>query len=149
MENQESQVTMKAMRFSSSKNTFAPKLSIKLQEKNFLLWNQQVEGVNISHKLYKMVVNPHIPPMFKYESGRLENIVYEAYETYEECKTEPMDIYEVEGLLYVQEAQLDKCRQEFAAPSAIANVVQGTSHYHHASASSLVDPSFHGGHQNS
>lgn len=79
-ENQESQVTMKSMGFSSSKNTFSPNLSIKLLEKIFLLWNQQVEGVILSYKLHKMVVNPHIPPMFKSKSDRLENILSEAYE---------------------------------------------------------------------
>ncbi|KAI5425666.1 hypothetical protein KIW84_031474 [Lathyrus oleraceus] len=36
-----------------------------------------------------------------------------------------MDIYEGEGLLYVQKAQLDKYRQELAAPSATTNMVQG------------------------
>ncbi|KAI5387765.1 hypothetical protein KIW84_073748 [Lathyrus oleraceus] len=199
------------MGFFSSKNTFAPKLSIKLQEKNFLLWNQQVEEVILSHKLHKMAVNPHIPPMFKSESDR--NIVSEAYEEWmvhdqalfmwllsiiwesvlprllsckhaykvwdkghkhynaqmkamvhqmrvelkmikkddilqglpEEynpfimmayIKTDQMDIYEVGVLLYVQEAQLDKYRQELAAPSATTNVVQGAGHYHHATTNS-------------
>ncbi|KAI5399274.1 hypothetical protein KIW84_064587 [Lathyrus oleraceus] len=79
-ENQESQVTMKTIGFSNSLNSFSPKLSIKLQEKNFLLWNQQVEGVILSHKLHKMVVNPRIPPMFKSSNDRLENLIYEAYE---------------------------------------------------------------------
>lgn len=79
-ENQELQVTMKTIGFSSSLNSFAPKLLIKLQEKNFLLWNQQVEGVIISHKLHKMVVNPRIPPIFKSENDRPKNLVYEAYE---------------------------------------------------------------------
>ncbi|KAI5447498.1 hypothetical protein KIW84_015087 [Lathyrus oleraceus] len=63
-------------------NTFAPKLSIKLQENNFLLWNQQVECVILSHKLHKVEVNPHIPSMFKIVSERLLNIVCEEYESW-------------------------------------------------------------------
>ena len=47
-------------------------------------------------------------------------------------KTESIDTYEVEGLLYVQEAQLEKYRQELAAPSATTSVVQGEGHHNHA-----------------
>lgn len=45
---------------------FAPgtKLSIKLDEQNILLWNQEIEGVITTHKLYGHVVNPQIPPQF-------------------------------------------------------------------------------------
>lgn len=67
---------------SRSGNTFAPKLSIKLQENNFLLWNQQVECAILSHKLHKVEVNPHIPSMFKTVSERLLNIVCEEYESW-------------------------------------------------------------------
>lgn len=63
-----------------SSNMFAPKLSIKLQENNFLLWNQQVEEVIFSHKLHKVIVNPQFPPMFKSVSERLSNIVSKDYE---------------------------------------------------------------------
>jgi histone deacetylase 1/2 len=59
---------------------FAPKLSIKLDEKNFLLWNQQVEGVIISHKLHRFVVNPQISPKYNSESDRELDIVSEAYD---------------------------------------------------------------------
>lgn len=67
---------------SSSGNTFALKLSIKLQENNFLPWYQQIEGVILSHKLHKVVVNPQIPVMFKIYRDRLPNIVSEEYETW-------------------------------------------------------------------
>lgn len=56
------------MEFTHSDNTFAPKLSIKLQENNFMLSNQQVEGAILSHKLHRIVENPQIPPMFKTEN---------------------------------------------------------------------------------
>lgn len=39
-------------------------------------------------------------------------------------KTDPMGVYEVEGMLYIQEAQLDKYRQEPGAPNASANIVE-------------------------
>lgn len=67
-----------------SRNTFAPKLFIKLQENNFLLWNQQVEGVILSHKLHKIVGNLHVASMFKTDTDRLANIVYEEYEAWRE-----------------------------------------------------------------
>ena len=71
---------MKTIGVSSSSNSFSPKLSIKLQEKNLLLWNQQVEGVILSHKLHRMVVNPRIQPILKSKNDRLENCISEAYE---------------------------------------------------------------------
>lgn len=80
LDTQNSEATLKIMTFTGLTNTFAPKVSIKLQENNFLLLNQQVEGVILSHKLHKIVVNPRIPPMFKTESDRIENIVSKAYE---------------------------------------------------------------------
>ncbi|KAK2402858.1 hypothetical protein QL285_052344 [Trifolium repens] len=70
---------------SSSGNTsgtvnFAPKLSIKLDDKNFLLWNQQVEGVILSHKLHRFVVNPQIPAKYASESDRELDQISEAYD---------------------------------------------------------------------
>lgn len=46
--------------------------------------------------------------------------------------TDPMYIYEVDGFLYVQEAELEKYPQELAAPSATSNIMQGAGHHHHA-----------------
>lgn len=43
---------------------FAHPLSIKLDEKNFLLWTQQVEGVSTAHRLHCFVVNPTIPQKY-------------------------------------------------------------------------------------
>lgn len=39
-------------------------------------------------------------------------------------KGDPTDIYDVEALLYIQEAQLDKYRQELASLNVTANVAQ-------------------------
>lgn len=53
--------------FSDTTKTFAPKLSIKLQENIFLIWNQQVKEGILLHNLYKGVVNLQIPSMSKTE----------------------------------------------------------------------------------
>lgn len=77
-----SQAITSTMVHSSSGNTFAPKLSMKLQENNFLMWNQHIEGVILSHKLHKVVVNPQIPSMFKTDNDMLANIISEEYESW-------------------------------------------------------------------
>ncbi|KAI5413791.1 hypothetical protein KIW84_058074 [Lathyrus oleraceus] len=65
-----------------SKNSFGPKLSIKLQENNYLLWNQQLEGVILTQKMHKLVVNPHIPQKFKSAQDRIIGTVSEEYEAW-------------------------------------------------------------------
>lgn len=77
-----SQATTLIMEYSNSGNMFAPKISIKLQENNFFLWNEQVEGVILSHKLHKIMVNPYIPSIFKIDSEILSNIISEEYESW-------------------------------------------------------------------
>lgn len=39
--------------------TFAHPLSMKLDD-NFLLWSQQVQEINIEHKIHRLIVNPLI-----------------------------------------------------------------------------------------
>lgn len=60
--------------------SFAHPLSIKLNDKKFLLWNQQVEGVIIAHKLHRFVVNPIIPQKYASESNRVQDLVTEEYQ---------------------------------------------------------------------
>lgn len=60
--------------------TFAHPLSIKLDENNFLLWSQQVEGVIAAHKLHRYVVSPQIPSEFASEADRALNVRTAAYE---------------------------------------------------------------------
>jgi histone deacetylase 1/2 len=48
----------------SSKSGLTHSLTIKLDEKNLLLWNQQVNGVITAHNLHRFVVNPEIPLQF-------------------------------------------------------------------------------------
>lgn len=55
-------------------------MSIKIQENNFLLWNQKVDGVILSHKLHKVVVNSEISPMLKIENDRVANMISENFE---------------------------------------------------------------------
>ena len=61
----------------STSHRFGSKLSSKLQENNYMLWNQQVEGVILTQRLYKVVVNPRIPVKFKTPQNQFEfNIWY-------------------------------------------------------------------------
>lgn len=39
-------------------------------------------------------------------------------------KVKPTDIYEVEALVYVQEAQMEKYKQELTTPNATTNITQ-------------------------
>lgn len=66
--------------FLGNMSTFVPKVSIKLQGNNFLLWNQQVESVTPSHELHKIMANPQIPPMLISESDQIGNVVSKKYE---------------------------------------------------------------------
>jgi hypothetical protein len=56
----------------SSKSGLTHSLTIKLDEKNFLLWNQQVNGVITAHNLHRFVVNPEIPLQFASVADRLD-----------------------------------------------------------------------------
>lgn len=48
-----------------SSHYFGHKLSIKLQENSYMLWNQQVKGVILAQIVHKVMFNPRIPPKFK------------------------------------------------------------------------------------
>ncbi|WJX96151.1 hypothetical protein P8452_77393 [Trifolium repens] len=56
----------------SSKSGLTHALTIKLDEKNFLLWNQQINGVITAHNLHRFVVNPEIPLQYASVADRLE-----------------------------------------------------------------------------
>ncbi|MCI60825.1 retrovirus-related pol polyprotein, partial [Trifolium medium] len=47
-------------------------LTIKLDEKNFLLWSQQVNGIITAHNLHRFVVNPEIPLQYASVTDRLD-----------------------------------------------------------------------------
>ncbi|KAI5393135.1 hypothetical protein KIW84_060321 [Lathyrus oleraceus] len=98
-----SQNSMSQLHSTGSSSSFGPKLSIKQQDDNFLIWNQQVDA--ILQGLPKEY-NPFITTV--YSKGDLT------------------DMYEVEALLYVQEAVLDKYKQKLATSSASANVAHGS-----------------------
>ncbi|GAU37351.1 hypothetical protein TSUD_395330 [Trifolium subterraneum] len=48
----------------STRSGLTHSLTIKLDENNFLLWSQQVNGVITAHNLHRFVVNPQIPLQF-------------------------------------------------------------------------------------
>lgn len=57
---------------SSSNFVSRPKLSIKLDDTIFLLWNQKVEGVILTHNLHRLLVNSQVPQ--KYNSSDDEKL---------------------------------------------------------------------------
>lgn len=65
---------------SSSSYHFGINISIKLQEKSYLLWNQQVENVILAQRVHKVVVNPWVPQKFKMTQDQAEGNVYDEYE---------------------------------------------------------------------
>lgn len=64
----------------SSPVMFTHALSIKLTDNNFLLWNQQLEGVICAHKLHRYVVNPIIPVKYATETDRELDLQTEDYQ---------------------------------------------------------------------
>ncbi|KAI5437651.1 hypothetical protein KIW84_023679 [Lathyrus oleraceus] len=65
---------------SSTPHKLGLTLSIKLQENNYLLSNQQVEGVILGQKAHKVVMNPRIPVKFKTPQDQLEGKISDVYE---------------------------------------------------------------------
>lgn len=58
---------------------FSPLLSIKLDDKNFLLRSQQVEGIITAHKLHWFIVNLLIPVKYASDIDRDIDLVDEEY----------------------------------------------------------------------
>jgi histone deacetylase 1/2 len=63
--------TLPATNKDSSKSGLTHSLTIKLDENNFLLWSQQVNGVITAHNLHRFVVNPQIPLQFASTEDRV------------------------------------------------------------------------------
>ncbi|CAI8585705.1 unnamed protein product [Vicia faba] len=76
------QETLTVFTSSKSNSSFRPKILIKMQENNYLLWNQQVEGVFLAQKMNKLVVNPQIPQKFKTPQDRLSGVFSNEYESW-------------------------------------------------------------------
>lgn len=64
----------------SSHGFHTPKLTIKLDDKNFLMWNQQVTGIITSYKLHRLLVNPTIPAQYTTEADRIAENLSDEYE---------------------------------------------------------------------
>lgn len=65
---------------SSTSHKFGPKLLIKLSENNYLLQNQQFEGMIPAQSAHKVVVKPHIFIKFNTPQDQLEGKVCDEYE---------------------------------------------------------------------
>ncbi|KAK2449415.1 hypothetical protein QL285_008613 [Trifolium repens] len=63
----------------STKSGLTHSLTIKLDEKNFLLWNQQVEGVITAHDLHRFILNPQIPLQYASVEDRIDGKSTEEY----------------------------------------------------------------------
>jgi histone deacetylase 1/2 len=63
----------------STKSGLTHSLTIKLDDKNFLLWSQQVNGVITAHNLHRFIVNPEIPLQYASVADRLEGINSDEY----------------------------------------------------------------------
>ncbi|MCI39633.1 retrovirus-related Pol polyprotein from transposon TNT 1-94, partial [Trifolium medium] len=64
----------------STKLGLTHSLTIKLDEKNFLLWSQQVNDVITAHNLHRFVANPEIPLQFASVTDRLDGKNSEEYQ---------------------------------------------------------------------
>ncbi|GAU20748.1 hypothetical protein TSUD_231620 [Trifolium subterraneum] len=63
----------------SSKSGLTHSLTIKLDEKNFLSWSQQVNGVITAHNLHRFIVNPEIPLQFATVADRIDGKTSDEY----------------------------------------------------------------------
>ncbi|MCI05269.1 retrovirus-related pol polyprotein from transposon TNT 1-94 [Trifolium medium] len=57
----------------STKSGLTHSLTIKLDEKNFLLWSRQVNGVITAHDLHRFILNPQIPLQYASIEDRAAN----------------------------------------------------------------------------
>nr|KYP37065.1 hypothetical protein KK1_041772 [Cajanus cajan] len=67
----------------SVSQTFSQTVTCKLDDKNFMTWQQQVTAVIRAHDLERFVVNPKIPLRFLTVEDRDANAVNPAYTAWE------------------------------------------------------------------
>jgi hypothetical protein len=63
----------------SSKSGLTHSLTIKLDEKNYLLWQQQVNGVITAHNLHRFILDSKIPLKFNSDADRLSDTISDEY----------------------------------------------------------------------
>lgn len=68
----------------AASKTFKQVVSVKLDDKNYLQWKQQVEGVLRGTKMVKHVISPQIPPVFLNDADRESGTENPAYTDWEE-----------------------------------------------------------------
>jgi hypothetical protein len=76
--NEEQRVTVAASK------TFKQRISVQLDDSNYLRWKQQVEGVLRGTKMVKHVVSPQIPPVYLTDAARAARMENPAYTEWEE-----------------------------------------------------------------
>ena len=67
----------------AASKTFKQRISVQLNDSNYLQWKQQVEGVLRGTKMVKHVVSPQVPPVYLTDAAReagTENPVYTEWE---------------------------------------------------------------------
>lgn len=64
---------------SSNNNAFDFKLSIEFYDNNFLLWNQQVDGVILTNKMQNLWLTLKFPPKLKMKVDRQAKKTFNEY----------------------------------------------------------------------
>lgn len=70
--------------FPSSHVKLSHLISVKLDEKNFKLWKQQIDGVVRGHRLQRFITVPAVPPRFISNSGPTHTVESDAYLDWEQ-----------------------------------------------------------------
>jgi hypothetical protein len=69
--------------FSSNQTKIANLISVRLDEKNFKQWKQQVSGVIRGFKLQKFITEPIVPDQYLSDADRVAGIVNPLYQDWE------------------------------------------------------------------
>jgi len=68
----------------AASKTFKQRISVQLDDSNYLQWKQQVEGVLRGTKMVKHAVSPQIPPVYLIDAARAAGTENPAYTDWEE-----------------------------------------------------------------
>jgi len=68
----------------AASKTFKQRISVQLDDSNYLQWKQQVEGVLRGTKMVKHVVSPQVPPVYLTDAAREAGTENPAYTEWEE-----------------------------------------------------------------
>nr|KYP42451.1 hypothetical protein KK1_036141 [Cajanus cajan] len=96
----------------SINNTFSQTVTCKLDEKNFMTWQQQVTAVIRAHDLERFVVNPKIPMKYLTSEDRDENSVNPEYTVWDR-KDSLLFSWLLTTLLDSIQARVVSCRHSY------------------------------------